>query len=196
MLAENLRTFRRFGVAGVLEQGNFSLGRVSALGELKVYLLAKLLWDPDQAVEPMIRDFAAGCWEAGAPAMLRYIRLWQEAVRPYHMSIYDTPDAGYLNEETLSAAETCLNEALSLTTGKAHERLEREALSLRYVRLAQEAPDEPGHGERVDRFAQDVKRLGISELFERRDLKGSFEVLKTSRLTADRSAAAAISYPL
>ena len=195
VLAENIRTYRKYGVEGVLAQGNFSLGRASALGDLKVYLLGKLLWDPDQDPEALIREFAEGSWEQGAPAMLRYIRLLREAVRPCHMGIYDPPDAAYLDAETLTAAEALLGEALAAASGAARERIEREALSIRYVRLAQEAPDTPGHAERVDAFGNDVRRLGITELFERRDLDGSLEVLKCSRLAADRSKAKPIRYP-
>ncbi|MBQ9264104.1 MAG: DUF4838 domain-containing protein [Clostridia bacterium] len=196
VLADNLRTFRQYGASGVLEQGNFSLGRASALGDLKVYLLGKLLWNPDLNPEELIREFAEGYWENGAEAMLRYIDLWRKAVKDAHMSIYDPPDAAYLSEPTLTTAEAYLREALEKTQGAAHERLEREALSLRYVRLAQEDPTQDGHAARVDAFAADAKRLGISELFERRDLEGSFEVLRTSHLTQDRSAAKPIRYPI
>ena len=195
VLAENLRAFRRFGVKGVLEQGNFSQGRVSALGDLKVYLLGKLLWNPDLDAETLVREYAEGAWGKAAEPMLRYIRLMQDAASRHHMGIYDPPDAGYLNEDTLRQAEAVFAEALESAEGVCRERVEREALSIRYVRLAQEAPDAPGHGERVDAFAADARRLGIAELFERRDLEGSFEVLKTSRLTKDRSAAKPIRYP-
>lgn len=196
VLQANLRTFRDFGAAGILEEGNFSLGRASALGDLKVYLLGKLLWNPDQDVEELTREFARGYWEGGAEAMLAYIRLWQMAVKPWHMSIYDPANAEYLNEETLLQAETYMAQALEATRGKAYERVERENLSLRYVRLAQESPDAPGHGERVNAFAADAKRLGITELFERRDLEDSFEVLRISRFASDRTLAKPIHYPI
>ena len=195
VLAENLRTFRAYGVKGVLEQGNFSLGRVSALGDLKVYLLGHLLWNPDLDPGRLIREFAEGCWGPAADEMISLAELFEQAVRPYHMSIYDAPDAAYLDDGTLRQAERLISQALLKTAGPAHERVEREALSIRYVRLAQEDPDAPGHAERVDAFGSDVRRLGISELFERRDLDGSIEVLRRSRLTADRSAARPIRYP-
>ncbi len=194
-IAENLRTFHRYGVQGVLEQGNFSRGRTGALGDLKVYLLGKLLWDPAQDEKALIREFAAGYWGNAAGEMLRLIEITEQAAQTCHMGIYDPPDAGYLKEDTLRAGEELLEAALRKTEGVYRERVEREMLSFRYVRLAQEGPDVPGHGERVDAFARDARRLGIAELFERRELEGSFECLRRSRLTKDRSMAEPITYP-
>ncbi len=197
VLGANLRTFRKAGVEGVLEQGNFSRGRASAFGDLKVYLLGHLLWDPDADQEKLTREFAQGVWGPGAPFMLRCAAIMQEAASHGHMGIYDAPDAFYLQDTVLTEAERNVSEALRVTEGtRFHESVEREALSFRYVRLVQEKPDTPGHGERVETFGRDAERLGIAELFERRDFQGSLEVMKTSYLTRDRHLACPIQYPL
>ena len=73
--------------------------------------------------------------------------------------------------------------------------MEREALSIRYVRLANSAPDAPSRDAAVDAFARDARRLGISELFERKDFDGSVRALRESG-TRDRSAVRSISYPI
>ncbi len=196
-LAPNLRLFRSAGVEGVFEQGNFAHGRASALAQLKIYLLAKLLWDPEKDVELLEREFVEGYYGPAAQPMREYVKLWHMDDQPLHAGIYDQPNAPYLTEEVLSKAEAALAQALALTNDPIYrERLEREALSIRYVRLATAEPSEPGHSEAVDAFAQDVKRLGITELFERRHLEDSFEALRTCRYAADRSNVRAISYPI
>ena len=198
VLSENLRMFRRFGVRGVFEQGNFSLGRSSALGELKIYLLGKLLWDPDQAVESLTADFVQGYYGSAAIPMARYVDLWRNACGPDdHAGIYDAPDASYLTDEILRKADTFLEEALALAREEPYRsRVEREALSVRYAHLTRLALDVPDRDQQIDAFAADARRLGITELFERRDLEGSFQVMKKSRFTRNREEAKAISYPL
>lgn len=142
------------------------------------------------------RDFAGGYFGPAAAPMLRYIRLWHMDGHPCHAGIYDSPDAPYLSEAVLDEAQACLDEALALASQNPwRERVEREALSIRYVRLASSAPDAPGRDAAVDAFARDARRLGIAELFERKDFDDSVRALRESG-TRDRSAVRSISYPI
>ena len=193
-LQANLRLFKSIGVKGVFEQGNFSLGRSGALGPLKIYLLAKLMWNVDADADALTDDFCHGYFGNGGDAMLAYAKLFYSA--DAHASIYDAPNAAYLTEDLLSEAERLLETALSKTDGVEHERVEREALSIAYVRLAREDISEPGHMDRVDAFGRKAAALGITELFERKTLESSLKVLKTSRYALDRQAAESISYPI
>ena len=197
VLQPNLRFFRSMGVSGVLEQGNFSHGKCSALGQLKTYMLGKLLWDPDQDSDALIRDFAEGYYGPASGPMVRYIRLWRNAAGPCHAGIYDMPDADYLTDSLLREARGLLEEALALSEGAPfRERVEREALSVRYAELTREDPVAPDHSRAVDDFMDDAHRLGITELFERKDFEASAEVLKTQRYVRDRSRVPSVSYPI
>ena len=107
------------------------------------------------------------------------------------------PDADYLTDDLLHRAWALLREALEAAgSGPERERVERETLSVRYTLLAREDPASPGHAEAVDCFLTDAKRLGITELFERKDLEDSAETLRVSRYTQDRGRVRAISYPI
>ena len=197
VLAENLRTFRSARVHGVFEQGNFSHGRCSALGQLKVYLLSKLLWNPDQSVEALEDTFVDGYYGPAAKPMREYVRLWHMDNQPCHAGIYDSPAAAYFTDELVDKAASLIKEASTLAAEQPYrERVEREALSIRYLLLAREPSDTPKHSEKVDDFARDLVRLGITELFERKDLSDSIEALRTSQFTKDRSAVRAIFYPI
>ena len=196
-LQGNLLMFHRFGVKGVFEQGNFSHGRCSALGALKIYLLGKLLWNPDTDLETLIRDFTAGYYGAAEAPMRRYIALWRNACGEEHAGIYDAPDAPYLTDERLAQAAEILREAQELAADTPYkERVEREALSVRYAMLTRLPLDMPDRNAMIDQFSEDAKRLGVTELFERRDFDGSVAVMKASRYCIDRSLAAPISYPI
>ena len=197
VLAENLRMFQRYGVKGVLEQGNFSQGRSTALGQLKIYMLAKLLWNPDADVDELIKDFLKGYYDTAAEPLYRYVTLWRNACGAQdHASIYDAPDAAYLTDQRLAEAERCLAEAMELSgSPTVRQRVEREALAVRYVRLVRLPMDIPDRDEQIDRFAADVRRLGITELFERKNLEESFAAMKESRYVRDRERVSSISYP-
>ena len=107
------------------------------------------------------------------------------------------PDAAYLAESGLRWARMLLLQAASLAKGTPYaERIEREALSIRYALLARESPDTPGHAQAVDDFMADVRRLGITELFERKELEASGERLRTSRYAKDRRSVPSIRYPI
>ena len=197
-LQANLKLFRDHNVTGVFEQGNFSLGKCSALGALKTYLLAKWLWDPDLDGDALTRDFAAGYYGAAAETMLEYISLWKNACGENdHAGIYDTSDAPYLTDERLEEADALLKKALDEAGDVMYrERVERERLSVRYAHLTRLPLDAPHRDALIDAFARDAEALGITELFERKSLISSVTVMKSSRYALDRSAAEAISYPI
>ena len=188
VMGENLRLFRRLGVEGVLEQGNYSPGKTSAFAPLRIYLLSRLLWNADADTDELIRTFVRGYYGAEAETgVLQCLSLMEGAASQNHMGIYDMPDAPYLEEALLIRADAALADALSLTADPLRrERLERERLSFAYVRLARLPLDAPGRNERIDAFAERLSRLGVTELFERRELAGSLRCMKESRFTRQR----------
>lgn len=188
VLQPNLRLFRQMGVKGVFEQGNYAPGQCSAFGALKIYLMAKLLWNPDADVARHTEAFLSGYYGAAASAPLKtYLALLRRAAESGHMSLFDGAEAPYLRDDTLAEGEALLRRAVALAEGPAQKaRLERELLSPRYMRLVRLPLEAPDRDEQIDAFAADVRRLGITELFERRELEASFACMKKSRFAADR----------
>jgi len=70
-LQGNVRFFRDNRVVGLFEQGAYQ-GRHGDFAELKAWLLAKWLWNPDLPAEPLLNDFFAGYYGAAAPLVRRY----------------------------------------------------------------------------------------------------------------------------
>lgn len=188
VMGENLRLFRRLGVEGVLEQGNYSPGKTSAFAPLRIYLLSRLLWNADADTDELIRTFVRGYYGPEAETgVLQCLSLMEGAASQNHMGIYDMPDAPYLEETLLIRADAALADALRRTADPIRrERLERERLSFEYVQLARLSLDAPGRNERIDAFAERLSRLGVTELFERRELAGSLRCMKESRFTRQR----------
>lgn len=73
VLSPNMRFFAANNVKGVFEEGN-AASKSGEFGELRAYILAKLLWDPDCDVEALMDDFLKGYYgEASAPYIKEYI---------------------------------------------------------------------------------------------------------------------------
>lgn len=79
VLQRNIQILRDHKVQGILEQGQYqSLG--GELSELRSYLLAKLMWDPDLDTREVIEDFMYGYYGRSAQYMLQYFDLVQSLV--------------------------------------------------------------------------------------------------------------------
>ncbi len=95
VLRENVRFFGDNHVIGMFEQGNYQ--SVSGeFGELRGYLLARLLWDPtmtEAAYNNLMDEFLADYYGEGWPFVRRYIDLTSEIAAHRHLGIYDHPHA-------------------------------------------------------------------------------------------------------
>lgn len=85
-LQGNARFFRDHHVVGLFEQGAYQ-GRHAEFAELRAWVLAKLLWDPDQDVEALYRDFFAGYYGAAAPIVRQYFDALQQLTAPPEVAL-------------------------------------------------------------------------------------------------------------
>ena len=67
----NLKLYRACGITGGMMQGDNS-GIHGEFAELKAWLLAKLMWNPDLPVEPLLDRFFRGYYGAAAPIVRTY----------------------------------------------------------------------------------------------------------------------------
>ena len=70
-LQGNVQFFRDNGVYALFEQGDRQ-GCNAGFAELKAWLLAKWMWNPDRPMKPLLDDFFAGFYGAGAPFVRAY----------------------------------------------------------------------------------------------------------------------------
>ena len=70
-LQENVKLFRDHRVVGLFEQGAYQ-GRHGDFAELKAWLLAKWLWNPDLPAQRLLDDFFNGYYGAAAPLARQY----------------------------------------------------------------------------------------------------------------------------
>ncbi|MDD8024887.1 MAG: DUF4838 domain-containing protein [Acidobacteriota bacterium] len=106
VLRPNLRFFSGYGIRRHFQQTNTSPGH--DLSELKSWLLAKLLWNPERDVDAAVNDFLAGYYGAAAPFIRSVIDSAREslAASGTDLGIYEPPNAhadDFLSAERLAA---------------------------------------------------------------------------------------------
>lgn len=101
-LQPNLQYLHKNGVVAMFEQANRDVG--GEFSELKAYVLAKLLWNPYQDVEPIITDFLNGYYGAAGKYIAEYIKLMHDEMEKSNatLSIFGSP---WDNHETFLSEE-------------------------------------------------------------------------------------------
>ncbi len=110
-LGPNVRFFHQHGVKGLFEQGAYqSFG--SEMSEMRAWVLAQLLWDPNLNDRKLISEFLDGYYgKAAAKHILAYLRLMSDAAKGFYMGCFTPPSAPYLTYPVLVKAENLLQAA-------------------------------------------------------------------------------------
>ena len=119
--------------------------------------------------------------------MAEYVRRFEEAPKD-SLFIKQYPDATWITEDLVAEGELLFEKALAAVENEIfRQRIAREQLAVRYLRLARLALDTPGREAAIDQFFDDIKSFGITEIMERNSLAFSKECMKKSRYTLDRT---------
>ncbi len=108
-LQGNMRFFRRNNVKAIFALGAWQ-GRHADFGELKAWLLAKWMWNPDLPMKPLLDDFFAGYYGKGAPFVRAYFEKLHRIQREYSKSpdhplrVFDSEALPSLTGEFLAEA--------------------------------------------------------------------------------------------
>lgn len=114
-LQPNMRYFVRNGVTAQFQQGNISRG--GEFCELRPYLIARLLWNPDADIEAETEDFLKGFYGKAAPYIARYIGLMHDELEKSGLPLtiygrpYDHAEKGYLRPELFERYEELFDKA-------------------------------------------------------------------------------------
>jgi hypothetical protein len=138
-IAPNIRFFVKNGVKGVYEEADyFTPG--GEFAELRTWILAKTLWNPEYDTERAIAEFLDGFYEDAQKPLAQYIRLMHDraAQQKIHFTIGAGPDSLLFDEPTLKRADELFDEAEKAVAGKPAvlERVKTARLPLLYVEFS------------------------------------------------------------
>jgi len=186
-MAENIKIYKKYGVKGMLQQGNFSYGGGAALDDLKSYMIARLTVDSSLDPDKLIFDFTEAVYGKGGKYIREYIRLITLAAEDQKLTLYDHPNAPYIDDNLVILCDKLFKMAEDAESGETRKRIEREHLSIEYLKAVR-IEDDRKRAEAVDAFAEKVRAFRLTEIMERINLDISFDMMKQNRYASDRSA--------
>lgn len=113
-LQPNIQLFRDNNAKWVFEQHS---NHPSELFELRSYITAKLLWNPDQDFDTLLTEFTNGYYEEAGPFIKQYIDLIHSKIQEdsdFVLFLYGDPSeafSSYLNPELLQKYTQLFNDA-------------------------------------------------------------------------------------
>ncbi len=130
----DIKTFAKIPeVKGIFLQGAY--GQVTGdLSDLKLWVFSKLLWNPNQKLGDLLREFTNYYYGKGAPYIRKYITLTYKSIRnnPTPLFAKTPPSVPYLNVEYFIKAEDLFNKALKAVKGnkELENRIKKAKLSV------------------------------------------------------------------
>lgn len=119
VLQKNIQTFNEFGAYGIMEQGNNKCTK-GEFADLRVYVLSKLLWNPNADVKAIVDDFITRYYGEAAPFVRRYFDLLQsQTEQGKHWGVYGRYYDKFFDDSFIRAAFSIFNEAESLKLDQA-----------------------------------------------------------------------------
>lgn len=146
VLRENMRFFADHGVRGMYPEGNYNSPQSGEFGELRCYLLAKLMWEPHMSGTEYARhmdEFLAAYYGDGWRYIRAYIDWTTAEASDGHMSIWKQP-FDIISEDKYAAMEDTFDQWWDKAEALAGDRLDhvrRSRLQWRCIKLCLH-PDE------------------------------------------------------
>ena len=111
VLGPNVRLFQQYGVKGVFEEGAYA-GPGEEMAELRSWLLAQLLWNPQSDDRALTKEFLRGYYGNGAGDIIeRYLELMHDASKGFVLHCYLGQNPPHLRFQPLAAAERLWQQA-------------------------------------------------------------------------------------
>lgn len=166
VLKPNIQTLRDHHAIGIMEQAA-SQCRGTEFAELKSYVLAKLLWNPDVDIEPIIDDFMYGYYGRAGQYVRAYFDLVQSLVKPdVHFGIWTQPDNPLYNDEFIRQGSLILDRAERVAdTPEIGRRVALVRLPLLYLKCRR-LPEESLRDGTYERLLEIKEREGVTHFAE------------------------------
>jgi len=137
-LGLDLHFFAANNVKGIFEQGDSYTNGVGDFAQLRTWLIAHLMWNPNLDQEQLINEFLHGYYGDAAPYLKQYLDLIQKSFlsKNVKLSTFNT-DFSFLTLDTTNKAIGLFQQAADAVKDNAvlSNRVHRESLSLDFATL-------------------------------------------------------------
>lgn len=166
VLQPNIQTFRDHKAIGIMEQAAYQ-SRGGEFAELRAYVIAKLLWDPECDVEAVIDDFIYGYYGRAGQYVREYFDLLHSQVTPdTHITLFMAPDNALYTDAFIHAADALFDKAEAVAENETLlHRVEMARLPVMYLKLAL-APADAIRDGTYTRFDTITEREGVTHYSE------------------------------
>jgi len=173
-LQPNIRFFIDHNVKGICEQGNWNSGG-GEFSELRSYILARCLWDPNCDWKQEMDEFLTDYYGAACAPIRQYIDLLHQTVQNdnMHVDLNDPPTSAYLATSIINRAKELFDEAEAAVANNPVVllRVKKDRLPLEYVQICRSKEFLPSRQEfeiAVKGFARVAKEWGILRIAQER----------------------------
>jgi len=173
-LKPNIKFFIKHNVKGIFEEGNYSPGGHGEFAELRAYILAKLLWNPDTDVDILIDEFLEYYYSKAAKPIREYIDMIYSIVmkKNIHVHIFDPPTSSFLNDDVLEKADQLFDEAEKMADSEEIRlRVKVARLPIQYVILVTNRLERDDRKKLLDEFVTIARKVGLTHISERKTLE-------------------------
>ncbi|HOO55553.1 MAG TPA: DUF4838 domain-containing protein [bacterium] len=190
-IIKDIPYYRKHGVVGYFGQGSYQSDGGN-LAELKAWLIAKMLWNPELDGRKLISEFVNAYYgKAAVPIMKYYVALHKHARRKsVTASLYSDP-SGYLTADLVKLGAEAFAEAEKLAADDPAllKRVKRAGLGITYVQLRKPhllgwsreqlaAGGEHDQWARFEQFQKNLAELNVNRIAEFKPLDQSISLIR------------------
>ena len=166
VLQSNIQSFRDNHAIGIMEQASYQ-GRGGEFSELKSYLIAKLLWNPECNTEAVINDFMYGYYGRAGKFVRQYFDLLHNRITPdTHIHLGLTPGDAIFSDEFVQQSYDLFKDAIKVADNEeVVRRVEMCSLPILYLKCKRTPAIARQDGTYAD-FCRIAKRENVTHYSE------------------------------
>ena len=165
-LASNIKLFKQYKAIGIQEEANYQSDG-GEFSEMKAWVLAKLLWNPELDTDALVDEFIEGYYGAAAKKVKEYFNLCRSLVKEdTFMSFAFDENHSMFNEDFISESVDILADAVKAVEGDEEltrrvDRVKAQILYLKVMRHKEESKKDGSYKEL--RRIVDEERIRVRE---------------------------------
>ncbi|MFP4502820.1 MAG: DUF4838 domain-containing protein [Candidatus Hydrogenedentota bacterium] len=167
VLKPNIQAFQEYNAIGIMEQAAYQ-SRGGEFAELRSYVIARLLWDPEADVEAIIDDFMYGYYRRAGQYVREYFDLVHAQVTPdTHFGLGLGPNDALYSDTFVHEAGAIFDQAeIVADNTEIRHRVQMARLPVMYLKCLRDPVRAVLDGTYA-RFSAIAKREGITHYAER-----------------------------